>query len=295
VHVVLFLIFLKTFNERMRRNRQGFFGRFTREESNEKLLALKSYLIENSQPLFLELISQHDFDNTPHEKDEPRLQQEKVKSLKRLVGLEIQCLESCLRTMANKEYFTDLLYYMCKHGSYASYYQMHTQEELSLMCISEEHGYMRGDKELEKAAILSLLFIKILIFNVLLQPHKVPLLASYSSNQTLIHKNLRLVANILYELLIDIQDDFLERAPPLYTVGNWKHSKMEIKSAHSMTVKAGFYQKNEVISGLTDHKLIKDTYSTRYMIDFKRVLEELVKLLHQNIVKFHERVRKKHY
>lgn len=62
-----------------------------------------------------------------------------------------------------------------------------------------------------------------------------------------------------------------------------------------MTVRAGFYQKNELISGLADHKYIKEVYGTRFMTDYKNMLEDLVKLLHTNIVDLHTRIRQKYF
>jgi hypothetical protein len=36
----------------------------------------------------------------------------------------------------------------------------------------------------------------------------------------------------------------LEKADGVYTIENWKKTRFQMKSAQSMTVKAGFYQKN---------------------------------------------------
>ncbi len=62
-----------------------------------------------------------------------------------------------------------------------------------------------------------------------------------------------------------------------------------------MTIKTGLYQKNELISGLYAHKYVIETYGTKFMVDYKNILEELVKIIHQNIVAVHERVRKKYF
>lgn len=44
-----------------------------------------------------------------------------------------------------------------------------------------------------------------------------------------------------------------------FKIGNWRGLtyKYNIKSSESMTVKKGFYQKNELISGLIGHSYIK--------------------------------------
>lgn len=62
-----------------------------------------------------------------------------------------------------------------------------------------------------------------------------------------------------------------------------------------MTIKTGQYQKNELISGLASHQFVKETYGTKYMLDDKNMLEELVRLLHKNIIKVHEKIRKKYF
>ena len=164
-----------------------------------------------------------------------------------------------------------------------------------MICVSEAYGYMRADKYLEQSSILSLFFVKIVLCNILLQPQKIPLFASFAGYRETIFKNIKIIANILYELMIDIQDDFLEKAPPIYSIGNWKNSKTDMKFAQSMTVKTGLYQKNELISGLASHQFVKETYGTKYMLDDKNMLEELVRLLHKNIIKAHEKIRKKYY
>jgi hypothetical protein len=65
-------------------------------------LSLKNFLIENSQPFFLSLIAQNTFDYAVHDKDGAELRGEKQKSLKRLMEMELNCLDKCIRTMANR-------------------------------------------------------------------------------------------------------------------------------------------------------------------------------------------------
>lgn len=88
-------------------------------------------------------------------------------------------------------------------------------------------------------------------------------------NLKVIFANVKLVGNILYELFLDIQDEMLNKAPHIYTVGNWTTLKntFKFKVAESMTVKLGFVQKNEIISGLASNKYIRDIYGTRSMLN----------------------------
>lgn len=57
---------------------------------------------------------------------------------------------------------------------------------------------------------------------------------------------MNLVASIIYELLMDIQDDLIVSAPQYYPVGNYKTLQTRTKALpiESLTVKAGFYRKN---------------------------------------------------
>lgn len=74
-----------------------------------------------------------------------------------------------------------------------------------MMSISRKNGYISANRELEKANILRLIFIKIVLFNVLLQPEKIDL-PSHSQDHAVVCSNIRLVGNIVYELIIEIND-----------------------------------------------------------------------------------------
>lgn len=79
--------------------------------------------------------------------------------------------------------------------------------------------------------------------------------------------NTRLAANILYEIFIDIQDDYLQKPAPIYKINNWKIHSKSVKLADSMTVKEGFIEDNELISGLNRHKYTKEVYKTKFMVE----------------------------
>lgn len=69
------------------------------------------------------------------------------------------------------------------------------------------------------------MFIKILLYNILLQPDRIDMQVTTKVNPQIIYSNVRLIGNILYEIFIDIQDEFLEKAPLTYKVGNWLQLK----------------------------------------------------------------------
>jgi hypothetical protein len=76
--------------------------------------------------------------------------------------------------------------------------EINTTEELNLGCVSEVFGYMRSDRHLEQSAILSLFFVKILLYNILLQPDRVDTFVNRNFNPQIIYSNIRLVGTILY-------------------------------------------------------------------------------------------------
>lgn len=289
VHVVLFPIYLRTFNERMRLQRKTIFNKYMKEQLKEKLLEMKRALIEGCRPLFRNIADHYNFDYRPLPNEDPKLKREKVKSTRRLVGVAVEGVQSAVRAMAGRENMAETLYFLCKHGTYSCLYHVNSNEEMNLMCISEQHGYVRADRHLEQSAILSLVFVKMLLYNILLQPEAIELGLTAYLDVAIIHSNIRLVANILYEVLVDLQDELLEKAPSLYTIGNWEklQHRFNFKLAEPMTLKEGAAQKNELISGLADHKYVKETYSTRAMVDEKAILLASIQSLHSNIVKYH--------
>jgi hypothetical protein len=83
--------------------------------------------------------------------------------------------------------------------------------------------------------------LKLLIFNILLQPHT--LQSTGSINLRLISSNLTFLANIMYALLVDIHDNLLQNLPPSYPLGNWRESR-DARAADSMTVVEGYVQES---------------------------------------------------
>lgn len=108
-----------------------------------------------------------------------------------------------------------------------------------------------------------------LLYNIFLQPERVDIINGNRASLKVIFTNLKLIGNILYELFIEIQDEILERPPAIYTIGNWNNLKntFKFKIAESMTIRPGFFQNNELISGLASSKYIRDIYGTKSMVE----------------------------
>lgn len=73
---------------------------------------------------------------------------------------------------------------------------------------------LSAERNLEKASIISLLVVDSLIANTLLSP-------SSLSQSSSIENNLFFVCSVLYELAIQVQDEYLIKVPKSYRIGNY--------------------------------------------------------------------------
>ncbi len=85
-------------------------------------------MINISKPFLQMLMGQHEFDFMLYEKDDPKLKKEKIKAIHNLIRVQIESIEKGIRGMANQQLFTQTLYYICRHGSFAPFYQLLTGE-----------------------------------------------------------------------------------------------------------------------------------------------------------------------
>ena len=101
-----------------------------------------------------------------------------------------------------------------------------------------------------------------IIFNILLKPELIHFSLNPLIDRSKLFLAVKLFGNIFYEIMINMQDDLLEHADDRFQIGNWRGFiyKFDIRVSESMTVQKGFYQKNELISGLIGHSFIEETY-----------------------------------
>jgi hypothetical protein len=60
---------------------------------------------------------------------------------------------------------------------------------------------------------------------------------------------------------MDVQDDYVVNSPTCYPLNNFQQIKgVKIYPIESLTLKAGEFRKNEMISGLLNEKYVKSTY-----------------------------------
>ncbi len=135
--------------------------------------------------------------------------------------------------------------------------------------------------------------MKILIFNVLGQSWKIDE-QKFSIQKEILQQNMMLLSSILYQLLMDIQDNYLVNSPDCYKLNNYQQIKgTKIYPAQSLTVKAGEYRKNEMISGLVNENVIKKIYNIgKTWNKEKNELLEIIQFLHQKLVVYHKNLIK---
>ena len=139
----------------------------------------------------------------------------------------------------------------CKHGAFIENGVLTTQE-LETVCISETHQYLRLDKDLEKSQIISILFVKIIIYNLLLQPWKYNP-EKYSISNEELYKNFYYISSVFYQLVCESQQNYIKneknRAETI-KIGNWNEIGKKIKCSGSLIHLNKPYEEDELISGL---------------------------------------------
>jgi hypothetical protein len=132
----------------------------------------------------------------------------------------------------------ELIYHLCRHGCYSIGENLLTEAELDLACLSETEGYIRCDENLEKSSIISLLFIKIVLYSTLLKPHTMTYKFSLGDNEYF-ESNIKLVGNILYRIITKIQRNAIKNSSKTFQIGNWRKlsNKFIVKTTKSLTMK----------------------------------------------------------
>lgn len=71
------------------------------------------------------------------EKDSIDLQEKKLLQVRSLLKVEMECISKSVKDMITLNFQEELVYNLCKHGSYSVGIRVHTQEELDILCLSE--------------------------------------------------------------------------------------------------------------------------------------------------------------
>ncbi len=81
--------------------------------------------------------------------------------------------------------------------------------------------------------------MKILIYNALGQSWKIDA-SKFARDKEVLQENILILCSIFYEILMDVQDDFIVNSPGCYPLNNFQNIKgAKIYPAESLTVKSG--------------------------------------------------------
>jgi hypothetical protein len=95
--------------------------------------------------------------------------------------------------------FSELVYTICRRGSFAMS-RFFTAQEMEHLCISEYFGCLRLDESMEKYLIGILIFVKVLVFNMFLQPHKFDNL-NFPKHKQPLKNNMYILSSVYYRII----------------------------------------------------------------------------------------------
>lgn len=93
---------------------------------------------------------------------------------------------------------TETCYFVCRHGSAGVLSNYFTAEELDIMCVSKSSFKVMAEKNLEKSQIISFIWVKLIIFNILFRTDTTKEL-KLENNQAW-NANFCLFGSLIYEL-----------------------------------------------------------------------------------------------
>ena len=156
------------------------------------------------RPLLATVVDHFTEDLNIFENDNLEKQRQKVGSARRLASLAVECTGKGVERVVVKGCFQELLYQTCKNGNFGCFNMVFTAEEMMVLSISEEFGCMHGDRNLELSAIILLVLVKVVVYNILEKPEDIAWeshldwRASSDIQFPTVFANLQLIGNILY-------------------------------------------------------------------------------------------------
>lgn len=63
-----------------------------------------------------------------HSTDSHPIKEKKIESLRKLIKLQFHCIIQALNDMKNRNFMTEIVYSLCKHGNYGTKWKLHTEE-----------------------------------------------------------------------------------------------------------------------------------------------------------------------
>ena len=126
------------------------------------------------------------------------IERQKQSLLLSLVKLGLQKMKrEC--TAQKISFFSQILYNLCMTGSFMMS-RFWSSFQMEHICISQFYGCVRADANLEKYMIGMVVFVKVLIFNMLLQPQKFDP-ANFPKSKKQLHNTMYILSSIYYRLV----------------------------------------------------------------------------------------------
>lgn len=97
-----------------------------------------------------------------------------------------------------------------------------------------------------------------------------------------------MVSSILYELVIDVQDEYMLLVPKSYPIGNYKDFRT-VKGLTAITVRDSDEVEGEIISGLKGEQWVERYFGVQAWREEKGMVKEMVDMIKKGMNEFHKR------
>ena len=128
--------------------------------------------------------------------------------------------------------------------------------------------------------------VKVLVFNMLLQPHKFDPVNFPKGKQPL-SNNMHIIASVFYRLASHIIQKYIDQPRlPFYKLGNWLKVKEEfiVECCEPLSFKVDFADEDEWISGMVTKELVELEESEEWS-GLKQEMEEIVDIFYSEMRK----------
>jgi hypothetical protein len=72
-------------------------------------------------------------------------------------------------------------------------------------------------------------------------------------------KNIRVIGSVLFEIMMDVQNDIMQEVPSTYPLGNYREED-QVRGLQSMVVGSGEAEQGKLISGLKESEWVRQSY-----------------------------------
>lgn len=290
---VAFTTFLRGEARTLARQRKAFLRTFYLERFNSQMVQLKNWLVEGHSYCFPIVLEKQRLDlNFWDERRESVAREKQVLLLKIVqIGLE-KTKQEC--TPSKIALFSEILLNICSRGSFVMS-RFWSALEMKSICISEYLGCIRADQSLEKVLLTLMVFVKVLVFNMLLQPSKFDPL-NFPKNKQPLSNNMHIIASLYYRLASNLVHEYLqENRPKFYALGNWLQVQEEfiVECCEPLRFDSDYPDPDEWISGMVGEQLAVLEESSEWGALQAR-MKHIVESLHGEMMKRRKDVLRNH-